>query len=645
MSENVALTTSISVGRIAILHDVRKEISNNVDPNLVPNNEIYIDALKEYNYDLVKYTDAYYQPYINEFNEGKKRSRQITTTYTQHVANENKKLIAKKKENKELGINRSVRNPIKLAHEYVIQFGNRDTNSTLRMPGETEWQYRNRIQQNKNALRNVVDEIQKKYPHAKILLAVIHCDEPNGTPHMHILIQFEGEKYERGLPKRISLSKALELDGLARSGNRGDYAINRWTADVADNIMPPIMRDILQSDREVIGDHRKHEDIVFFRAKAKRESEALDQKRKETNHAVTKAKEELIEVENKLESTKEEIEDQKASLEKISAQNKDAGLMHGILQTNIKNYEKRLDDLGKEESNAKQTINNLNIKKGSLDREIETTTASIKTKRTELNEIQSIIKETKNNAEDELKSLDSLKIKKAFLDAKIKGLEADITTLVTKKTENEEIITSQADQIESAKNEATEIINNAVTEADQIRKSAKTAAAELTEPLKAKEKELKVAEEALASEKKEIGRIRRVLAKLLDRLTPVIEDTKMQAQHAFAKKVHYRSLDHSRLPYEATPFGLISRMLRFRTPQRNEVYPVFDDEHYVDPDIVVYEDDDQKWQSTPADYVPESKDWLPTPIDDAIRMIEQSEYVRDYPTQNYEHNRSHEEAR
>ena len=40
-------TVSMSVGRVAILHDIRKEISDNVDQTLITRNEIFIDKLKK----------------------------------------------------------------------------------------------------------------------------------------------------------------------------------------------------------------------------------------------------------------------------------------------------------------------------------------------------------------------------------------------------------------------------------------------------------------------------------------------------------------------------------------------------------------------------------------------------------------------
>lgn len=289
----MSMTVSVSKGRTAILHDVRKEISANVDKDRIGDNEIFIDELKEYRHDLVAYTNAHFQPYIDEYNKGKKPSRQIQETYTEHIAKENEKLIAKAEENKRNGVKASVRKPTQLAHEYVLQFGNRENNSTLRMDGEEEKAYKERMEANKEGMREALEDLQAKYPHAHVLLATYHQDEPNGTPHMHILVQFEGEEYERGLSHQISISKALELDGLERSQNRANYAINRWTTDISDNILTPSLKKHLDQDREKLGEHRKHEDIIFFREKAKAEAEALRAERELTQDTHDKLDKEI----------------------------------------------------------------------------------------------------------------------------------------------------------------------------------------------------------------------------------------------------------------------------------------------------------------------------------------------------------------
>lgn len=306
-------TVSMSVGRVAILHDIRKEISANVDQTLITRNEIFIDKLKKYNYDLKDFTNDKFQKFIDEYNSKQSRpERRKTRSYVEMIEEENKKLINKAEDNKKKGIKASVRKPIQLAHEYVLQIGNKDTNSTLTAD----------VEKNKQYCREVLEEIEKKYPHVEVLLATYHADEPQGTPHMHILVQFTGEGYKQGLNKQISISKALELDGFERSNNRGDYAINRWVEDVKDNIMTSKLEWIYGEQREILNDKRSHEDIRFFRKKAKEEAEAL-----------SKIK---IEVEKK-------VENRTCDLKEIDEQ--------------IKYQEKRLDFYTRKQEEAKKEYN------------------------------------------------------------------------------------------------------------------------------------------------------------------------------------------------------------------------------------------------------------------------------------------------
>lgn len=351
-------TVSMSVGRVAILHDIRKEISANVDQTLITRNEIFIDKLKKYNYDLKDFTNDKFQKFIDEYNSKQSRpERRKTRSYVEMIEEENKKLINKAEDNKKKGIKASVRKPIQLAHEYVLQIGNKDTNSTLTAD----------VEKNKQYCREVLEEIEKKYPHVEVLLATYHADEPQGTPHMHILVQFTGEGYKQGLNKQISISKALELDGFERSNNRGDYAINRWVEDVKDNIMTSKLEWIYGEQREILNDKRSHEDIKFFRKKAKEEAEAL-----------SKIK---IEVEKK-------VENRTCDLKEIDEQ--------------IKYQEKRLDFYTRKQEEAKKEYNvkmdrlnsvvnevcMLEMRQLDLDRNINDKTDSIKALQGEIDDVK-----------------------------------------------------------------------------------------------------------------------------------------------------------------------------------------------------------------------------------------------------------------
>lgn len=368
-------TVSMSVGRVAILHDIRKEISANVDQTLITRNEIFIDKLKKYNYDLKAFTNDKFQKFIDEYNSKQSRpERRKTRSYVEMIEEENKKLINKAEDNKKKGIKSSVRKPTQLAHEYVLQIGNKDTNSTLTAD----------VEKNKQYCREVLEEIEKKYQHVEVLLATYHADEPQGTPHMHILVQFTGEGYKQGLNKQISISKALEQDGFERSNNRGDYAINRWVEDVKDNIMTPKLERIYGEEREILNDKRSHEDIRFFRKKAKEEAEALSKIKIEVEKNVVNRTCDLKEID-------EQIKYQEKRLDFYTRKQEEAK----------KEYNVKMDRL----NSVVNEVCMLEMRQLDLDRNINDKTDSIKALQGEIDDIRAQrdkYKQQKDRADKEL---------------------------------------------------------------------------------------------------------------------------------------------------------------------------------------------------------------------------------------------------
>ena len=275
----MAQTLSISKGEVAIGHDIRKVSSANVDPLLTAtNNEIIIDRLKEFDYDIKAYTNARFQPVIDEYNAKQTRKdRKKTKPYVDEIEAKNLKLIAKAAENKAKGIKKSVKKPTELVHEFVFQVGNRDTNGTLTTD----------MDKNKQYARKLIEGLQEKYPHMEILLATFHGDETDGTPHLHIISQFVGEGYKEGLSRQISISKALEADGIERASHRdSDFSLDKWIDDVKDSIMQPLLSEIFQEEREMLNEKREHIPTAIFREKARNEEIEIECQRNENVYAV-----------------------------------------------------------------------------------------------------------------------------------------------------------------------------------------------------------------------------------------------------------------------------------------------------------------------------------------------------------------------
>lgn len=219
-------TVSMSRGKTAIEHDLREHTPNNVDASMTRYNEVLIDELGGKS--LAEYTNDYMKTYIEEYNNKQRRSdRKKTYDYS----------TAYIKEQHNMEKSRQSYTAGKLAYEYVIQFGDHQTMDINEVTMDDE------IREDVLTMfREFIQSYQSAYPHMRIILATVHMDEPNGTPHMHILVQPIGEGYKQGLSHQISLTKALACDGFERSDKKGDrLSMTRWQDDVKDNIMQRIL--------------------------------------------------------------------------------------------------------------------------------------------------------------------------------------------------------------------------------------------------------------------------------------------------------------------------------------------------------------------------------------------------------------------
>lgn len=262
------LTLSFSKGDVAIRHDLRVNPEMNVDRTLTIRNRIMIDKIKEFDYDISRYTDTRFQRYIDEYNDTKSPCRQITKRYSAYLEAKNRHLEDS---------TGKTRKPTPLVLEFVVQVGNRDTNPASKDADEAD------IELNREFFEEFIKIFQRKYPHVEILLASFHADEPEGTPHLHLLVQFVGEGYVKGLSHQVSISKALQCDGFERGGSRRTgYSLSRWAKDVEDNLMEPLLKEIFHEDREILGEERPHVDTPIFRIRAKQEDLCMKEERE--NH-------------------------------------------------------------------------------------------------------------------------------------------------------------------------------------------------------------------------------------------------------------------------------------------------------------------------------------------------------------------------
>ena len=128
----------------------------------------------------------------------------------------------------------------------------------------------------------------------KLLMVVLHDDEPAGTPHLHVTFCPIAENYKRGLEKRIGLAKALE-----EAGYEGRDAMPKLYEHVRTDVMVPILgkHDVR---REYMNNHEMHYSVATFKEE-RRYLEAVECRRE--------AQKELSDVFRELERVEEEVRD------------------------------------------------------------------------------------------------------------------------------------------------------------------------------------------------------------------------------------------------------------------------------------------------------------------------------------------------
>lgn len=102
----------------------------------------------------------------------------------------------------------------------------------------------------------------------KVLMVVLHDDEPCGTPHLQVAVCPIAEGYTRGMRRRIGLAKALE-----QGGYKGKGAMPELYEHIRQDVMVPVMKahDV---GREFKGNHERHLAVDEFQARRDRERAA-----------------------------------------------------------------------------------------------------------------------------------------------------------------------------------------------------------------------------------------------------------------------------------------------------------------------------------------------------------------------------------
>lgn len=175
----------------------------------------------------------------------------------------------------------------------------------------------------------------------KVLMVVLHDDEPCGTPHLHVAVCPIAEGYTRGMRRRIGLAKALE-----QGGYKGKGAMPELYEHLRQDVMVPIMKahDV---GREFKGNHERHLAVDEFQARRDREraaeraerarSELMDLRRElhEAEDAVEAARADADEARREAADTRREAD---RDLERVHRARREADRMRARAEVALHGY-------------------------------------------------------------------------------------------------------------------------------------------------------------------------------------------------------------------------------------------------------------------------------------------------------------------
>ena len=170
-------SVSVVLGQGSIQHNNRISSPPHVDPSLTPQNVILVK--KDLN-------DVYLETFgesLAKYNARQRCKNNIITDYLAHIANS--------------------KNGQKVYYELIVQIGDRYDTGIGSPDAEVA----------KKILIEYLDEFMARNPNMIVINAVIHMDEPEGSPHLHVDFLPVARNQTRGLETKNSFNKALKQQG------------------------------------------------------------------------------------------------------------------------------------------------------------------------------------------------------------------------------------------------------------------------------------------------------------------------------------------------------------------------------------------------------------------------------------------------
>ena len=166
----------------------------------------------------------------------------------------------------------------------------------LPKPGSDRYKYQQEmIQVLKEIGEEIRDNKDNKYSNILVHGLTIHCDEPNGTPHLDFRYSIYTTGEKTGIGTRISMNKGLKNMGYAYT--KDEIPINMFREDIKDRIETKMLARGFK--REVKNEYRKHLKTVVY------ELEQRAQKAEQTCEQLQKT---IIQKEHQLEGIAKELE-------------------------------------------------------------------------------------------------------------------------------------------------------------------------------------------------------------------------------------------------------------------------------------------------------------------------------------------------
>ena len=215
-------TISAMVGKGSVNHNSRKFHAKNTDPNRTENNIEYCnESIREVYHKL-------FDEALKQYNEKQTRADRVIPDYYE-------KIRSSKQE--------------KPFHELILQIGDKDNMSATTEDGARA----------KEILDEYYRDFQARNPNLYVFSAHLHMDE--ATPHLHIDFVPFTTGSTRGLGTRVSLKKALAVQGF-EGGTRGDTEWNQWVQSEKEQLAAVMERHGIEWQHK--GTHEKHLSVLDY---------------------------------------------------------------------------------------------------------------------------------------------------------------------------------------------------------------------------------------------------------------------------------------------------------------------------------------------------------------------------------------------